>query len=358
MQRQRLFQRRVGDNRGGDPGFVLARRGGWWPRAHLAPRPRPTGEPHRELHVRQHAATRIPRRLLRPRLRRCSAWGAPGAGDHCRHKACPCRRTRPPCPCPAGPPSPRTLPSLYRGRRPRPHRASAYPSCWVCPPCLRGPAAPHVAPTLLLPRAACNPGDCGTHGVCLDDQCHCVDGYSGPRCSQEPTYPCGQSGCGDHGRCEDRACTCVDGYSGDHCDSEGPARAGGGGGEALCSRPLPHLLPHSAALEAAQTQRPARRRRHHHGGHDIEPATRQVRAGGLQCGRQHAPRLARGRQRGKVALCLPCSAQSRGGRDGGLSPRGGRVHAGAWHLPVSPRLERQRRHGQHGRACDADCDGG
>lgn len=205
----------------------------------------------------------------------------------------------------------------------------------------------------LLPRTECTYGACGAHGVCQGGMCQCVGGYSGPICTQEPEHPCGEADCGDHRRCEDAACTCLHGYSGDDCECAcgegttlGPYRQ--------CLTPL--LC--STAGQAAEAQRPAVRRRHDHSGHDVGPAARQGRAHRLQRGRQHAARVARGRQRGQVALRHPRGAEPRGGRHEGLPVGGGRVDAATRHLPVPACADRQHGQWEHGRAGDADCDGG
>eukprot|EP00300_Choanocystis_sp_HF-7_P008852 c16139_g1_i2.p1 GENE.c16139_g1_i2~~c16139_g1_i2.p1 ORF type:complete len:397 (-),score=65.73 c16139_g1_i2:28-1218(-) len=61
------------------------------------------------------------------------------------------------------------------------------------------------------------PNNCEPHGICLDNACHCFDGYTGVACDVSTT------GCPDHcsahGDCLNGQCDCDVGFRGERCES-------------------------------------------------------------------------------------------------------------------------------------------
>ena len=64
----------------------------------------------------------------------------------------------------------------------------------------------------------CPSPDCDGHGQCVNDQCFCNEGWSGPNCDEQS---CPHDCCG-HGTCDGASgtCTCNDGYAGPDCCNE------------------------------------------------------------------------------------------------------------------------------------------
>eukprot|EP00079_Xenopus_tropicalis_P038117 XP_017951888.1 PREDICTED: tenascin-X [Xenopus tropicalis] len=77
--------------------------------------------------------------------------------------------------------------------------------------------ASHKSPSCPQPAESCS-GGCGgeEHGICIDGQCQCKDGYMGENC-QLKTCP---EDCNDQGRCKDGQCFCFSGYFGVDCSSK------------------------------------------------------------------------------------------------------------------------------------------
>ncbi|KFD71160.1 hypothetical protein M514_04996 [Trichuris suis] len=59
--------------------------------------------------------------------------------------------------------------------------------------------------------------DCGSHGRCIDNDCHCEPGWTGSFCNQVACLP----GCSDHGHCKNGSCECSAGWNGLNCHIAG-----------------------------------------------------------------------------------------------------------------------------------------
>ncbi len=89
-------------------------------------------------------------------------------------------------------------------------------------------------------EAAC-PGKCTSfrHGICLQDGCHCRDGWTGPDCSE---VACPKD-CNGNGTCKKGECMCEPGFSGPDCSElTCPNNCNGNGlcvnGQCHCMKPF------------------------------------------------------------------------------------------------------------------------
>ncbi|XP_016374910.1 N-acetylglucosamine-1-phosphodiester alpha-N-acetylglucosaminidase [Sinocyclocheilus rhinocerous] len=88
---------------------------------------------------------------------------------------------------------------------------ASYPSDHCKLPKWRCPRA--VSTVLCVHERLCQPEDCGGHGHCVEGQCVCQRGWSGPGCAK---LTC-QAECGDHGICTENGCVCDAGWMGLNC---------------------------------------------------------------------------------------------------------------------------------------------
>uniref|UniRef100_A0AAY4B7G3 EGF-like domain-containing protein n=1 Tax=Denticeps clupeoides TaxID=299321 RepID=A0AAY4B7G3_9TELE len=107
---------------------------------------------------------------------------------------------------------------------------ASYPSdhcldnMWRCPR--------SVSTVLCVHEPLCQPEDCSGHGRCVEGQCVCHAGWTGPACtdlfSQFPAY-------GDHGVCTEYGCACDAGWMGSNCSQVCPLGFYGDGCNQTCS---------------------------------------------------------------------------------------------------------------------------
>jgi hypothetical protein len=64
----------------------------------------------------------------------------------------------------------------------------------------------------------CETTTCLNGGVCIDGDCDCPDGYSGPQC--ESFNACFSVICLNGGNCVNGACNCLEGYTGSDCSQQ------------------------------------------------------------------------------------------------------------------------------------------
>ncbi|KAI7806992.1 N-acetylglucosamine-1-phosphodiester alpha-N-acetylglucosaminidase [Triplophysa rosa] len=89
---------------------------------------------------------------------------------------------------------------------------ASYPSdhctggMWCCPRA--------VSTVLCVHERLCQLEDCSGHGRCIDGQCECQQGWSGPGCAN---LTCQSPECGDHGICTENGCVCDSGWRGLNC---------------------------------------------------------------------------------------------------------------------------------------------
>uniref|UniRef100_A0A673L7D2 N-acetylglucosamine-1-phosphodiester alpha-N-acetylglucosaminidase-like n=2 Tax=Sinocyclocheilus rhinocerous TaxID=307959 RepID=A0A673L7D2_9TELE len=86
-----------------------------------------------------------------------------------------------------------------------------YPSDHCKTPKWRCPRA--VSTVLCVHERLCQPEDCSGHGRCVEGQCVCQQGWSGPGCAN---LIC-QTECGEHGICTENGCVCDAGWMGLNC---------------------------------------------------------------------------------------------------------------------------------------------
>lgn len=91
----------------------------------------------------------------------------------------------------------------------------------------------------------CPTPDCDGHGQCVNDQCFCDKGWSGPNCDEQS---CPHDCCG-HGTCDGASgtCTCNDGYAGPDCCNEVGGCGSFFGAMSLPQCPYPHAYVHTRA---------------------------------------------------------------------------------------------------------------
>lgn len=93
---------------------------------------------------------------------------------------------------------------------------ASYPSDHCNPPKWRCPRA--ISTVLCVHKRLCQPEDCSGHGRCVEGQCVCQDGWSGPGCAN---LTC-QAECGKHRICTENGCVCDAGWMGLNCSQECP----------------------------------------------------------------------------------------------------------------------------------------
>uniref|UniRef100_A0A9J7YXY8 N-acetylglucosamine-1-phosphodiester alpha-N-acetylglucosaminidase n=1 Tax=Cyprinus carpio carpio TaxID=630221 RepID=A0A9J7YXY8_CYPCA len=93
-----------------------------------------------------------------------------------------------------------------------------YPSDHCKLPKWRCPRA--VSTVLCVHERLCQPEDCSQHGRCVEGQCVCQQGWSGPGCAN---LTC-QAECGEHGICTE---ICAAGFYGDGCNQTCTCTNGG-----------------------------------------------------------------------------------------------------------------------------------
>ncbi|XP_066538637.1 N-acetylglucosamine-1-phosphodiester alpha-N-acetylglucosaminidase [Hoplias malabaricus] len=77
--------------------------------------------------------------------------------------------------------------------------------------------ARHVSTVLCVHKRLCPSEDCSQHGTCVDGQCVCQPGWTGPNCAN---LTCQPPACGDHGVCTPDGCVCDAGWIGANCSQE------------------------------------------------------------------------------------------------------------------------------------------
>ncbi|KAI4890688.1 hypothetical protein NFI96_033746 [Prochilodus magdalenae] len=105
---------------------------------------------------------------------------------------------------------------------------ASYPSdscdrVWRCPRA--------VSTVLCVHERLCHPEDCSQHGVCVDGQCQCQPGWTGPTCAN---LTCQPAACGEHGMCTPDGCVCDAGWMGANCSQECGAGFYGDGCNQTC----------------------------------------------------------------------------------------------------------------------------
>ncbi|XP_036446282.1 N-acetylglucosamine-1-phosphodiester alpha-N-acetylglucosaminidase [Colossoma macropomum] len=107
---------------------------------------------------------------------------------------------------------------------------ASYPSDHCVDPMWRCPRA--VSTVLCVHERLCQPEDCSQHGVCVDGQCECQPGWTGPTCDN---LTCQPAACGDHGMCTPDGCVCDAGWMGANCSQECAAGFYGDGCNQTCT---------------------------------------------------------------------------------------------------------------------------
>ncbi|XP_072536180.1 N-acetylglucosamine-1-phosphodiester alpha-N-acetylglucosaminidase [Salminus brasiliensis] len=104
-----------------------------------------------------------------------------------------------------------------------------YPSDHCAEDMWRCPRA--VSTILCVHERLCQPEDCSQHGACVDGQCVCQPGWTGPACAN---LTCQPRACGDHGMCTPDGCVCDAGWLGSNCSQECAAGFYGDGCNQTC----------------------------------------------------------------------------------------------------------------------------
>ncbi|XP_062848373.1 N-acetylglucosamine-1-phosphodiester alpha-N-acetylglucosaminidase [Trichomycterus rosablanca] len=94
---------------------------------------------------------------------------------------------------------------------------TSYPSDHCIEAMWRCPRA--VSTVLCVHERLCQPEDCNKHGTCIDGQCACNHGWTGPTCAN---LTCQPRDCGEHGLCTEDGCVCDAGWMGANCSLECP----------------------------------------------------------------------------------------------------------------------------------------
>ncbi|XP_052474082.1 N-acetylglucosamine-1-phosphodiester alpha-N-acetylglucosaminidase [Carassius gibelio] len=104
-----------------------------------------------------------------------------------------------------------------------------YPSDHCDLPKWRCPRA--VSTVLCVHERLCQPEDCSGHWRCVEGQCVCREGWSGPGCAN---LTC-QAECGEHGICTENGCVCDSGWMGLNCSQVCAAGFYGDGCKQTCA---------------------------------------------------------------------------------------------------------------------------